>query len=186
MGGHKGNFYVYYAHLLLPFLVFKVILIIENGIKVNSLRSIMNLFILFFCVFPFSRTYQIDFQARSVKMEQLWQLANGCTNIYEENPILAVYKLEHSMSPIYHNGQNDKASLVDTKKTTVFGHLSVYSTEDYILQLEKWNARINQSLENKDFDCVFSSHIKVLEGYHKDGIVIKGIRNQDIVKFVPD
>lgn len=186
MGGHKGNFYVYYAHLLLPFLVFKVILIIDQVIKINSLRCIVNMLILAAIVYPFSQTYQVDFKSRSKKMEHLWQLAGSCSNIYEQNPTLAVFKLERKMSPIYDDGQNFYAGQVNTYTKTLFGGISVYSTKEYLSQLEKWNEKIQQGIENQEFDCIFSSEFQEIEGYREAGRVIQGVRGHDVIKFVPD
>ena len=104
LGKHGGNFYTYYGELLLPFLIYSIIPKIDKLYEVKYLQSIVRILVLYFCVLLFQSNYVVDFAVLRNAFTGLYQYADQCNNIYDKTPLIALYKIDNNLDPIYNNG----------------------------------------------------------------------------------
>jgi hypothetical protein len=165
LGRNDGNIYTYYGELLLPFLLYLIIPKINELFKINLHQNLIQVLILAFCVFPFRVNYSTDFTSYQNAFSVLSQYADRCTNIYDETPLIALYKIEHKMYPVYNNGQIEYAQSVIPDRENIFGKLSVLPAELFDQQLLEWNNDIESSIKNQKFDCIFTENEQEIKNY---------------------
>ena len=112
LGRHSLSYYSYYVELLLPYLVFLVIPEIDQLLPDTPHKIALQLIIMGFCLLPFNARYVLNAKAASQQYQQFFAQAEQCTNIYDTNPLAAVYKLNRGINPIYNNGQTEYADSV--------------------------------------------------------------------------
>lgn len=190
LGKHSGNVYTYYGELLLPFLLYLIIPKIDELFKINLTHNLIQLLILFFCVFPLRLSYSTNFEAYKNAFSQVYQYADQCNTIYDQTPLIALYKIEHGMSPVYNNGQIEYAWSVVPNKATIFGRISAFSPESVNKNLIDWNDDIKNNIQNQKFDCIFSDSInkidlEEIENYREEG-KIENVLGYTVYFFVPN
>jgi hypothetical protein len=167
LGRHVGNTYTYYGELLLPFLLYLIIPKIDELFKAIIFRNLIIFFILGFCVFPFRQNLVSDFPAWKEAFIHLSQIADNCSNIYDETPLAGYYKIEHEIHPVYNNGQIDYAKTIIPESQTIFGRISMVPPDLFIQRLIKWNSDIKSNIKTRKFDCIFSENKNEIENYHQ-------------------
>lgn len=165
LGKHIGNQYTYYGELLLPFLLYLTIPKIDELIKTNLIRFLIQFSLIAFCIYPFQSTYKIDFLSHNTAFNTIYKYADRCNYIYDKTPLIAVYKIEHNMIPIFNNGQNEYARSVIPVKGTIFEKFSKQTSESINLKLFKWENNIEESIDNQKFDCIFAEDGQNIENY---------------------
>ena len=128
-------------------------------------RALIQILILVFCVFPFRLNYEQNYSSWNESFATFSQYAAQCENIYDETPLAAVYKIEKNISPVYNNGQIEYAETAIPDRATIFGRLSTAPNENLNQQLFKWNAEIENSIKNQEFDCIISDDKQNIENY---------------------
>ncbi len=156
LGHHGLSYYSYYVELLLPYLVFLVIPELEPLLPKYAQRFLALLFIMGFCLLPFKARYVLDARVASMGYQQLFGYAEQCNNIYDTNPLAAVYKLNRDIRPIYNNGQTEYASSVFSRDAGFMGRFSIIPDQQIEERLTAWNQSIEQSLRDQQFDCIIS------------------------------
>ena len=165
LGKHNGNTYTYYGELLLPFLLYVIIPGIDKLFKIDLHRALIHLLILAFCVFPFQVNYSTDYTSWNEAFSTLSQYAERCDNLYDETPLVALYKIEHNIFPLYNNGQIEYAQTVIPNREVISGRISVIPTEYLNQRLLEWNNSIESSIQKRAFDCIFSENEREIKDY---------------------
>ena len=156
LGHHGLSYYSYYVELLLPYLVFLVIPELEPLLPKYTQRFLALLFIMGFCLLPFRARYVLNARVASMGYQQLFGFAEQCANIYDTNPLAAVYKLNRDIRPIYNNGQTEYAPSVFSRDAGFMGKFSIIADEQIEERLTAWNQSIEQGLHDQEFDCIIA------------------------------
>jgi len=184
LGRHQGNLYTYYGELLLPFLLFLIIPKIDELLKGDLLRYLFQALILVFCIFPFYENYITDFDSYQNAFLKVYKYADHCSNIYDETPLVALYKIEHKMKPIFNNGQIEYAWSAIPDKETTLGKFSTLPIEDLNQRLLEWNNGIDSSIKNQKFNCIFTEYEQAIEKYEQIA-EIENVLDRTIYVWVP-
>jgi len=185
MGLHGGNFYTYYGELLLPFLLFLTIPKLDELLKLDLIRYCYQGVILIFCIFPFKNKFiYADFISYQHAFSILYEYADQCQNIYDATPLIAVYKIENNMFPVFNNGQNIYTRSVIPDKNTALGKLSKFSVEELDWQLLEWYDRIENDIQKQRFDCIFAEPGQSFANYERKA-EIDGILERTVNIWVP-
>jgi hypothetical protein len=169
LGRHDGNQYTYYGELLLPFLLYLIIPKIDELFKITLHRSVIQILILAFCIFPFRLNYIKNFMLWDEAFSTISQYADRCDNIYDETPFAAIYKIEHNMYPVYNNGQTGYGWTVITNRGNILDKISVVPVELLDQRLLDWNDAISESIKDQEFDCIFSQSKQEITNYVQAG-----------------
>lgn len=184
LGKHNGNIYTYYGELLLPFLLYLIIPKLDSLFKFETSRVLIQIMILIFCVFPFRLNYVQDYESWRDSFSTITVYAGNCENIYDQTPLVAFYKIDNNLSPIYNNGQIEYASTVIPDKQTLFGRMSLFSGGDLDAQLLNWQDAVLKNLEQQKFDCIFSEDRQQIENYEQVA-EIQFVLGRKIYLYVP-
>lgn len=167
LGQHGGNIYTYYGELLLPFLLYLTIPKIDGLFKLNVYRTVLQALILAFCIFPFRLNYAQDYSYLNKAFSTLSEYAAQCENIYDKTPLVAVYKIENNISPLYNNGQIEYAETAIPDRETFFGQISTAPAEYLKHQLMQWQDDIQGNINNQTFDCIITDDKQRFETYQE-------------------
>jgi len=184
LGKHEGNIYTYYGELLLPFLLFLIVPKFDELFNVGLHRTVIQLLVLAFCVFPFRLNYQQDYASWNNAFSVLSQYAANCENIYDATPLAAMYKIEHNVSPVYNNGQIEYAQTAIPNQETFFGRISTVPVGYLDRKLLEWNNGIQRNIDERVFDCIFIEERPQLENY-EEKIKIQYILGRAVYLLVP-
>ena len=184
LGKHNGNIYTYYGELLLPFLLYLIIPKLDSLFKFETSRVLIQIMILIFCVFPFRLNYVKDYESWRDTFSTITAYAGNCENIYDQTPLVAFYKIDNNLFPIYNNGQIEYASTVIPDRGTLFGRMSLFSGEYLDAQLLSWQDAVLENLGQQKFDCVFSEAIQQIENYEQM-VEIPFVLGRKIYLYVP-
>jgi hypothetical protein len=187
LGGHRGNTYIYFGELLLPFLLFITIPGLDRWIEEKSVLTAAQFLILLFAVFSFFPEITIDFAGYRHDFEVLYARAEECEEIYDMTPLIAMYKIENERYPIYSNGHRGFAHLMIAEPNTISSKFARIQPELLEEQLAEWNRRESMRVQNQEFDCIFSDSdhpINGIDGY-KMVDEFDSLRRRKVFLWVP-
>lgn len=185
IGRRGGNEYTYYGELLLPYLVYATIPEIEGFFNSFSHRIGIQFVFLFFCIFPLRATYQPNYEYSKAGFERLITIESQCKDIYDKTPLASFYKVIHNIKPVYNSGQSEYAVTTMPKYAGILGSLSRYNDDEISLRISNWNEIISNSVDNKQFDCIFSDNSTQIDGYQFD-TEIPNILGRTVYLFIPE
>jgi c-di-AMP phosphodiesterase-like protein len=183
LGKHNGNVYTYYGELLLPFLLYSIIPKIDDIFKIKQYKALVQLLILVLCIFSFRVKYTTNFKSNQEAFTSLYQYADSCPTIYDETPLIAMYKIDQKMYPLYNNGHVEYAWTIDPART-IFGILSAHPTNFFNQSQAKWNDNITSKIKNQEFACIFTDKTQEIDNYQQVG-KIDNVLGQTINVWVP-
>lgn len=187
LGKHPNNYYTYFGELLLPFLLYLIIPKIDTLFRAEWARYPIQAAVIIFCILPFHHNYSTNFNLHRNAFVQLTTLADQCSYIYDHSPLMAVYKIEREMFPIYDNGLTEYAHTVIPEGNSFFGELSSVPTVSLHQKLNAWNSTIDSAIEEKKFDCIFAdSEFDEFNDYHTLTTVNNVWRTLGVTVLVPN
>lgn len=187
LGGHRGNTYIYFGELLLPFLLFITIPGLDRWITDKSLLAIAQFMILLFAVFFFLPVVAIDFDGYRQDFEDLYARAAECVEIYDMTPLIAMYKIEEERYPIYSNGHRVFASATIAEPNSISSKITRIQPETLKEQLAEWNRMAAIRVEDQEFDCIFTDSeypIDEIDDYKKID-EFDSLRRRKVFLWVP-
>ena len=191
LGKHRGNNYTYFGELMLPFLLYLIIPKLDSLFKYELSCYVLHAIVIIFCILPFSHSYATNFDLHRKAYLQLTEQAEQCNFIYEQSPIMAVYKIENEKYPILNNGHTEYATTVIPADNSFFAKLSSKPVESFYQKLDAWNSEIEHSIEKQKFDCIFAdSELETFSNYHAtntiDNVIDNVWMNLSITVLVPN
>jgi hypothetical protein len=183
LGRLNGNEYTYYGELLLPFLLYKIIPKIDDIFKIELYKTLIQLLILALCVFPFRVKYNTNFKLNQEAFTSLYQYADRCPTIYDGTPLLAMYKIDQKMYPLYNNGHVEYDWSIDPART-IFGKLSALPPSFFHQRQKEWDNNIASKIKNQEFTCIFTEKTQEIDNYKLAG-KIDNVLKQTINVWVP-
>lgn len=185
LGKNTGNFYTYYGELLLPFLLYFIIPKVDNLFEKKIFCNLLQIALIPFCVFPFYINYITDFNSYLKTFNLVSHYADQCKNIYETTPLMALYKIDHDMFPIYNNGQSEYYWTTSTNSDNMMEKFSLVTEREFNQRLLIWDNYIAYNIRNHKFDCIFTESGEVINGYQQIQI-FRNVLGRSIYLFVPN
>ncbi len=185
LGKHNGNQYTYYGELLLPFLVYSTIPKITDLYHSKIVQLFFQLAILAISIFPFQFTFKENFKVNRIAYEKLYEYASGCKHIYDQTPLISLYKINNNEFPVYNNGQNEYVLSVIPDEGTILERFASLPAKSLNEKLFKWNNEIEEKIENQEFDCIFSEKEQNIPNYRQFAKVER-VLDRTVYIFTPD